>query len=390
LSYSGAAVNTDFFSTLEAAPELGCTINAEDNQPENAGVVVISHSVWQQLFDADPVVLGKSLQLSGKTYRVIGVMAAGFNYPHKTELDEGDSHIDATDVWVPLALTAKQRANRGLSGDSYALARLKHGVPARQAEAELSAILQSLDPLHDPGTFRQGWYAYVKPFRETLEGSARPLLLLLMGAVSFGLLIAYGNTASLLLARSANRPRERGVRATLDAGRNRLIRQMLTESFLLGTGGGFASIALAELILRLLLKLDPGNIPRLQEAFLNGEVLAFAVAVMLLTSVLAEVMPAVAASRVNLIEFLKSGGQTGAKGERSRFRSVLIVAQVAIVVVLLTGSGLPIHFCLHFDFFASEQFRTEDLCGEWETKRASDKLRSFSTGTGADASWNQE
>jgi predicted permease len=340
LSLSGAAVDAKFFPTLEVVPELGRVINFEDNQPNNAGVVVISHSVWQQLFDADRAVLGKSLQLSGKTYRVVGVMAAGFNYPRKTEIDEGDSHIDATDVWIPLALTAKELANRSLSGDSYALARLKRGVSARQAEAELSAIMRRLDPLHDPGTFREGWYAYVKPFRETFEGSARPLLLLLMGAVSFVLLIAGGNAASLLLARSANRTHELGVRATLGAGRNRLIRQMLTESLLLGAGGGLAGIALAELILRLLLTLDPGNIPRLQEASLNGEVLAFAIAVMFLTSILTGIMPAVAASRINLIEFLKSGGQTGAKGERSRFRSFLIMAQVAIVVVLLTGSGL--------------------------------------------------
>jgi predicted permease len=340
LLLSGAAVDAEFFPTLEVVPELGRVINSEDNQPNNAGVVVISHSVWQQLFDADGAVLGKSLQLSGKTYRVVGVMAAGFNYPRKTEIDEGDSHIDATDVWVPLALTAKELANRGLSGDSYALARLKRGISARQAEAELSAIMRRLDPLHDPGTFREGWYAYVKPFRETFEGSARPLLLLLMGAVSFVLLIACGNAASLLLARSANRTHELGVRATLGAGRNRLIRQMLTESLLLGTGGGLAGIALAELILRLLLRLDPGNIPRLQEASLNGEVLAFAIIVMFVTSILTGITPAVAASRINLIEFLKSGGQTGAKGERNRFRSFLIVAQVAIVVVLLTGSGL--------------------------------------------------
>ena len=111
-SLSGAAVDGDFFSTLEAAPELGRAINANDNQPDNARVVIISHSLWQQLFGTDPAVLGKSLLLSGKTYSVIGVMSAGFSYPRKSELDEGDSHIDATDVWVPLALTPKQRANR--------------------------------------------------------------------------------------------------------------------------------------------------------------------------------------------------------------------------------------------------------------------------------------
>jgi hypothetical protein len=138
LSLSGAAVDEDFFSTLEVAPEIGRAISAADNEPENEGVVVISQFVWQQLFGADPAILDKSLQLSGKTYRVIGVMAGGFNYPRKTELDEGDSHIDATDVWVPLALTAKQRANRGLSGDSYASGRLKQGVSTRQTEAEIS------------------------------------------------------------------------------------------------------------------------------------------------------------------------------------------------------------------------------------------------------------
>ena len=340
LSLSGAAVDANFFSTLAVAPELGRAINADDNQPDSASVVVISHSVWQQVFDADPAVLGKTLQLGGKAYRVVGVMAGGFNYPRKSEIDEGDSHIDATDVWIPLALTPTDRADRGLSGDNYALGRLNQGVSARQAEDELTAVMSHLDPLHDPSTFRQGWYAYVKPFRQQFEGSARPLLLLLMSAVSFVLLIACGNAASLLLARSASRTHELGVRATLGAGRNRLIRQMLTESLLLGTGGGLAGIALAEMFLRLLLKLDPGNIPRLQEATLNGQVLAFAVSIVFLTSVLTGIMPAISASRVNLIEFLKSGGQTGAKGERGRFGSVLIVAQVAIVVVLLTGSGL--------------------------------------------------
>jgi hypothetical protein len=126
ISLSGAAVDADFFTTLQTSPELGRGINAQDNQPANAGVVVISHSLWQQLFGLEPSVLGRSLQLSGKRYRVVGVMPAGFNYPHKTELDYGDKHIDATDVWVPLALTPKQRADRGLSEDNcYALARLK-------------------------------------------------------------------------------------------------------------------------------------------------------------------------------------------------------------------------------------------------------------------------
>lgn len=340
-SLGAAAVDADFFSTLESAPALGRAIDAADNQPGQSGVAVISHSVWQQVFGSNPAVLGKSLQLNSKSYRVVGVMPAGFHYPHRADLDDPDSHIAETDVWVPLAFTPKQRADRGLSGDCYALGRLKDGVSVSQAAADLSAIEHQLDPLHHGiESFRQGWYAYVKPFMQTLEGSARPLLLLLMGSVLFVLLIACGNAANLLLARSAARAHELGVRATLGAGRARLVRQMLTESSLLGAGGGLAGIALAWIFLRLLLALDPGDIPRLQQASLNGRVLAFAIAVTFLTSMLTGLLPALAASQVNLIDFLKSGGQKGVAHGRNRLRAGLIVVQVAIVVVLLAGAGL--------------------------------------------------
>ena len=355
-SLNGAAVDEDFFKTLEVSPELGRGINAEDNEPSNDGVVVISHALWLQLFGADPSVLGKSIQLSvkplvgpptwsgNKTYRVIGVMGAGFNYPHSGELSFGNIHFAATDLWVPLALTAKQRADRGVAAspgggcNCYTLARLRKGISATQAEAELDGILRPLEPLHTG--FKQGWYAYVKPFMETLDGSARPLILLLMGSVVFVLLIACGNAANLLLARSASRMHELGVRATLGAGRDRLIRQLLTESLLLGVGGGLAGIGMAWVFLRVLLMLDPGDIPRLHEASLNGEVLAFTVATTLLTSILTGTLPALSASRVNLIGFLKSGGQTGARGNRNRLRSALVMGEVAIVVVLLAGAGL--------------------------------------------------
>ena len=355
-SLNGAAVDEEFFKTLEVSPALGRGINAEDNEPSNDGVAVISHSLWLQLFGADPSVLGKSIQLSvkplsgpptwsgNKTYRVIGVMGAGFNYPHNGELSWGNNHFDAADLWVPLALTSKQRADRGVDADPvggcycYTLARLRKGISTTQAEAELNGILRPLEPLHTP--FKQGWYAYVKPLRETMEGSARPLMLLLMGAVIFVLLIACGNAANLLLARSANRMHELGMRATLGAGRNRLIRQLLTESLLLGVGGGIVGFGMAWVFLRVLLLLDPGDIPRLHEASLNGKVLAFTVAVTLLTSILTGTLPALSASRVNLIGFLKSGGQTGARGSRNRVRSALVMGEVAIVVVLLAGAGL--------------------------------------------------
>jgi predicted permease len=337
-----SGVDADFFSTLQSSPMLGRAINADDNEPGHSSVVVISHSVWQRVFGSDPGVVGKPLQLDDKSYRVIGVMPPGFQYPHKTDLAEpgSDMNIAETDIWVPLALTAKQRADRNLDSDSYALGRLKAGVTVEQATTDLSAIMHQLDPLHEGMAFRQGWYAYVKPLLQTLQGSARPLLLRLMGAVVFVLLIACGNAANLLLARSAGRAHELGVRATLGAGRTRLVRQMLTESLLLGAGGGLAGIILAWVFLRLLLALDPGDIPRLQQSSLNGRVLAFAVAVSVVTSLLAGALPAVSASRVNLVEFLKTGGQKGVARGRNRLRGSLIIAQVAIVVILLAGAGL--------------------------------------------------
>ncbi len=335
----GARVDADFFATLEVSPELGRTIQAKDTEPGNEHSAVISHSLWQQMFAGSIDVLGKSLELNGKLYRVIGVMQQSFHYPHKTDIDYGPTR-DATEVWVPLALSPKEKADRGLGSNSYALARLQPGVSAKQAEAELNTIMERLNPLHDPTTYVAGWYAYVKSFEETLEGSARPLMLLLMGAVSFVLLIACGNAANLLLARSASRTHELGVRATLGAGRRRLMHQMLTESLLLGIAGGLAGIGMAWVLLRMLLRLDPGNIPRLHEASLNLRVLLFTVSITLLTSIAAGILTALSSSRINLVEFLKSGGQRGATGGNGRFRSSLIVAEVATVVVLLAGAGL--------------------------------------------------
>lgn len=338
----GARVDGDFFATLDARPELGRTIDAVDNKPGHDDVAVISHALWRQVYGGGRSVVGAPLELDGKAYRVIGVMPPGFHFPHKTDVDDGDAHIEESDAWIPLALTAKQRADRGLANGNelYALARLKPGVSVAQAQAEMSAVMKRLDPLHPMFPFGMGWGAYVKPFRETITGSARSLMILLMGAVGFVLLIACGNAANLLLARSAGRTHEMGVRVTLGAGRRRLIRQMLTESLALGVGAAVAGWGLAWLFLHLLFRLNPGNIPRLEQASLDWRVLAFTAAVAVLTSLLTGLAPALASSRVDPAEFLRSGGSRGAVGGHSRVRSALIVAEVAMVVVLLAGAGL--------------------------------------------------
>ncbi len=332
-----ARVDDDFFSTLQSSPELGRTIDATDNLPGHESVAIISHGLWQSMFAESMDVLTKSLRLDGKSYRIIGVMPANFQYPHDTDIRGLDPRITATQLWVPLALSPQQKANRDDSA-GWAIARLKPGVSVEQAQADVSSSMTHLDALH--GSFTQGTQALLKPFLEISVGPVKPLMWLLLGAVSMVLVIACGNAANLLLARAAGRTHELGMRAALGAGRGRIIRQMLTESLLLGLAGGSTGIALASLLLRLLLRMNPGNVPRLADASLDSRVLLFCMALSILTSVLFGSLPALAASRLNLTEFLKSGGSRGAVGSHTRLHDGLIVAEIGLVVVLLAGAGL--------------------------------------------------
>lgn len=336
---AGAAkVDAEFFPTLRSAPELGRTISASDEAPGHDRVAVISHALWQNMFGGRSDILGFPLQLDGMPYQVVGVMPPEFGYPHFSDLSGyGNSHVDVTQLWLPSALTPQEKADRDDSS-GYAIARLKPGVTVREAQAEMSAIMAQLNLLH--GADMRDWQAFVKPFGDTVLGPVRPLMWLLMGAVAFVLLIACGNAANLLLARAATRTHELGVRATLGARRGRLVRQMLTESLMLSVTAGVLGVGLAWLFLRALLKLNPGDIPRMQDATLDVPVMLFLVAVTLLTGVLFGALPSLSASRINLVEFLKSGGTRGIVGERRRLRNVLTIAEVALVVVLLTGAGL--------------------------------------------------
>ena len=345
----GARVDEDFFASLQSMPELGRTFAAEDNQPAHAKVVVISHALWVSMFGASPDVLRRSIQLNEFTnpanYQIVGVMPPKFEYPFKSDLPYGDSHIQSTQIWVPLALDTKARSSRAL-GNNVSVARLRPGVTIHQAQAEMSGIMAGLDKAYaadprDAGLPRE-WGALVESFSGISIGPVRPLMRLLLAAVGLVLLIACGNVANLLLARAAERARELGVRAALGAGRGRMVRQLLTESMLVGIGGCGAGIVLALLFLRLLPKLDPGNIPRLNEASLDVRVFAVAILASLLTSLLAGLMPAVGASRMQLTEFLKAHATHGRGAGHSRVQSGLIVAQTAMVVVLLAGAGLLI------------------------------------------------
>ncbi len=336
---SAARVDGDFFRTFQSAPELGRAITSDDNQPGRERVAVISHALWQSMFGSAANVLHRTLLLDGKSYQIIGVMPQGFEYPHNTDLAYGESQYKTTQVWVPLALTAHELADRD-NASGNAVARLRPGVSIAQAQAEMAAIMTRLDKLHDPRT--HGWSALVENFVDSTVGHVRSLLWLLLGAVCGVLLIACGNAANLLLARAASRKRELGVRVALGAGRSRIIRQLLSESLVIGLVAGGFGIAFAYVFLRLLPYMNPGDIPRLNEASLDGRVLSFTVAVSMLTSVLTGILPALTVSRINLADFLATSGNRNVAGAHTRVQSALIVAESALVVVLLAGAGLLI------------------------------------------------
>jgi predicted permease len=336
---SAARVDGDFFQTFQATPELGRAIGPTDDQQGREKVAVISHALWQSMFGLAADILHRSLLLDGKSYQIIGVMPQGFEYPHYSDLPYGTAQYKTTEVWIPLALTPPQRADRD-NASGNAVARLKPGVSIAQAQAEMAAIMVRLDKLHDPQM--RGWGAHVANFVDSTVGHVRSLLWLLLGAVCIVLLIACGNAANLLLSRSVSRMREVGVRVALGAGRSRIIRQLLTEAILIGVAAGAIGVGLAFLFLRILPHLDPGNIPRLNEAALDMRVLLFTVGVSLLTSVLTGILPALAVSRVNLTGFLATTGSRSVAGAHTRVQSTLIVVESALVVVLLASAGLLI------------------------------------------------
>jgi predicted permease len=341
-----ARVDEDFFRTLQSQPEIGRAIGDEDAQSGRDKVAVIGHSLWVSMFGGRADVLQQSLVLDKVSYRIIGVMPSGFEYPFGSDLPYGNSHIKFTQIWVPLVLSAKERSARE-PDDNDTIARLRPGVSMHDAQAEMAAIMARLDeqypgdPKSEMGAMRQ-WGALIERFTDISIGPVRPLMRLLLAAVALVLLIACGNAANLLLARAAERARELGVRAALGAGRGRMVRQSLTESLLIGIGGCAVGVVLAYLFLRFLPMLDPGNIPRLNEASLDLPVMLVAIGASLLTSVITGLLPAIGTLRMQLTDFLKSHATRGSTAGHGRLQSALIVAQTAMVVVLLAAAGLLI------------------------------------------------
>lgn len=342
----GKRVSANFFNILGVEPLLGRGFLPEEDEPGAARVVVLSHGLWQRRFGSDKAILGKSLTLNGVGHEVVGVMPPDFQFP--TREDE---------LWVPIAFTPQQAAARQ-SHYLQVIARTKPGVTIEQAQAEMSTIGARLQQQYPENT---DLGVAVVPLHEQFVGDIKPALLILLGAVGFVLLVACANVANLLLARAAARQKEIALRVALGASRGRLVRQFLTESLLLAALGGVVGLLLSLWGVNLLKAFIPENISQARHIAIDRWVLGFTALVSLLTGLIFGLAPATQASNFNLNETLKEGGRDSASGRRgNRIRSVLVVVEVAVSLVLLIGAGLLINSFLRLRG-VDPGFRTDNL-----------------------------
>jgi putative ABC transport system permease protein len=325
-----AAVTSGFFSIMHAEPLLGRVLLDSEDQPGHEHVVVLSYPLWRDRFGANPGIVGSTLRLNGDAYTVVGVMKPGFQFP-----------LDSTyisEMWKPLAWTAQERAIR--DDHNYGVvARLKPGVTLPQAKAELTTISDRLAQEYPKDD--KGWGATAIPMRDDLVGDVRAPLLILLGAVAFVLLIACANVANLVLGKTLSRRKEVAIRAALGATRRRLLQQVLAETVLLAVTGGVLGLLFAHFGTVFMVKFVGDQLPRSASIGLDSGVLVFTLGVSLLTGLVAGLLPALRLTRGDVSEALKqSAGRTASEWGGNRTRSILVVAEVALSLMLLIGAGL--------------------------------------------------
>ena len=329
---SAASVSANTFSTLGAIPMIGRTFTAQEDLPQGPRLVVLSYGLWNRRYSRDASIVGRSVLINGNSYEVVGIMPPGFLLPTDFRNPE------PTQLWMPLQMdpASTDHGSHGL----YAAGRLAPGATVPQAAEELHGIARAMT---NEGLYpvQMEFDTVVLSLTDEVVGSVRLSIWLLFGAVGFLLLIACANVANLLLARAEARQREIAVRTALGAGGLRVLRQLLTESFVLASASAAVGLALAYGAVRLLAWWNPASIPRVAGVSLDWRVLLFTGVVALVTSVIFSLAPALRAMHVDLTESLKDGGQGASTGgARQRFRNALVVVEMALAVVLLVGAGL--------------------------------------------------
>jgi putative ABC transport system permease protein len=322
----GARTTPNFFDVLGRSPTLGRSFTEQEAQLGSHHVILISFGLWQRHFSGRPDAIGQSLKLNEELYTVIGVMPSDFDFPSRAQ------------IWTPLTMNLENWQQRGGHYLSV-VARLKEGSSLTAAQADLNTIA-ALAEQNFPNS-NAGWDTTLSSLQESVVGRIRPAMLTLAAAVGFVLLIACVNLANLLLSRSSARRREFGIRSSLGAGKGRLIRQLLTESVLLACLGAVAGLVFAWSGTRLLVNLNPSILPRASEIAIDGRVLGFTALIAVATGILFGLAPAISLSKTDLASALREGGRGNALGfRRNRLRSALVVGEVALALVLLSGAGL--------------------------------------------------
>ena len=321
-------VSAEFLSTLGLQPVLGRNFRPEEDKPGAGPVTVLGDGLWKRKFGVSQDVLGKSIILNGKSYTVVGVAPSRI------------TGLSDTDLFIPIGLwTDPSFLDRRISMGTNSIGRLKSGVTFEQARAEMNRVAQNLAVAYPEAD--KGMGITLIPLKTDVVGNVKGILLVLLGAVSFVLLIACANVANLLLARSTGRTREFAIRAALGASPARVIRQLLTESVLLGIAGGCFGLLLANLGVRVLVATLTNSMPRSEEITLDGHVLLYSLGISVFTGIVFGLIPALKTLRPDTHETLKEGGR-GSSGARHRTQSIFIVVEMAMAVVLLIGAGLMI------------------------------------------------